>query len=112
MDRNGVERWPAASETMSRSGRAEDLDTLVTPAAVYRPGPRASPIEGLDAIRWWRAESDPCEEWVPGAEVVAVDGGTAVTERDARDSAPEVVHHLDLRIVRFITGGRCAEFEE
>ena len=113
MDRNGVERWLAAYETAWRDGRPEDLDTLFTPSAVYRPSPTAAPIEGLDAIRrWWRAESDPREQWDLTSEVLAVDGDTAVARLDVRYRAPEAVRYVDLWILRFITDGRCAAFEE
>jgi ketosteroid isomerase-like protein len=111
--RAGVEAWVARYERLWRTPGTEGLADLFAADASYLPSPWARPVEGLPAIaEFWDGERvDPDEPFTLAAEVVAVDGPTAVVRVDVEyGSGGE--RWRDLWILRFDESGRCAAFEE
>ena len=114
MDRTAVAEWVAGYEQAWRTPGTGLLAELFAPQACYLPSPWVRPVEGLDAIaRFWEAERvGPDEEFTMTAEVVAVDGETAVVRAEVSYGAPETSSWRDLWVLRFAADGRCSWFEE
>ncbi|RLQ01775.1 hypothetical protein EAD96_23465 [Micromonospora sp. BL1] len=114
MDRNRVAAWIAAYEQAWRTPGTAALGTMFTSDASYRQGPYRDPVVGLPAItRMWDSERDgPDEVFEMTAEVVAVDGDTAVARVQVRYGDPVDQEWRDLWIMRFAEDGRCLSFEE
>lgn len=74
--------------------------------------PYEEPVHGLASIEelWERERAGPDEEFELSAEVVAVEGDTAVARVEVAYARGE--EYRDLWIVRFDEDGRCREFEE
>lgn len=113
MDRTDVTRWIDSYETAWRTPGTAVLAELFTADATYRQGPYRDPVTGLPAIaEMWDAERDgPGEGFDMVAEVLAVEGGTAVARVSVRYHRP-VREFLDLWVLRFDDEGRCRAFEE
>lgn len=114
MDRQAVEQWVERYERSWRSSGTDHLNGLFTTDATYLPSPWARPVEGLEAIAaFWDAERDgPDEEFAMAAEVVAVDGNTAVVRVSVDYGEPVTDRWRDLWVLRFADDGRCSAFEE
>ncbi|HEX6256990.1 MAG TPA: nuclear transport factor 2 family protein [Euzebyales bacterium] len=111
-DRDAVERWIAAYETLWRTAGTDRLPELFTPDAAYVPSPWHEPIADADAIaRFWDEERDgPNEVFTMASDVIAVDGDVAVV-RVAVDYA-HGRSWRDLWVLRFAGDGRVSRFEE
>jgi hypothetical protein len=74
--------------------------------------PYGEPVRGLAAIAalWEREREGPDEDFGMDAEIVAVEGDTAVARIEVDYARGE--RYRDLWIVRFAADGRCREFEE
>ena len=72
------------------------------------------PVEGLRAIAdLWESERDGAHEpFAMTAQVVAVDGDTAVVRVHVDYHDPDAGRWRDLWVLRFADDGRCAAFEE
>ncbi len=114
MDRDAVQQWVTDYERLWRTAGTDGLAGLFAPSAVYLPSPWASPISGLEAIgRFWDAERDGADEvFTMAADVVAVDGDTAVVRVSVTYGEPAVARWRDLWVLRFDADGRCTGFEE
>jgi hypothetical protein len=114
MDRSAVEKWVADYERAWRTPGTGLLAGLFVPEASYLPSPWAQPLVGLDAIAtFWEAERvGPDEVFTMTAEVVAVDGETAVVRVTVGYGAPVTSSWRDLWVLRFAQDCRCAWFEE
>ncbi|MGH3306318.1 MAG: YybH family protein [Nocardioides sp.] len=114
MDRKAVEAWVEGYERLWRMPGTDGLADLFTPDASYLPSPWAQPINGLDDIaRFWDAEREgPDEEFGMTAEVVAVDGDTAVVRVSVDYAGSDGGRWRDLWVVRLDRDGRCSSFEE
>jgi hypothetical protein len=112
--RDAVAAWVEAYERAWRSPGVAGLADLFTPDAFYSQGPYRDPVVGLDAIgRMWDAQRDgPDEIFSMSAEIVAVDGSTAVIRVAVTYGEPVDSEYLDLWIARFAADGRCEHFEE
>jgi ketosteroid isomerase-like protein len=114
MDGSVVQQWVSGYERAWRTAGTEALADLFTPDVSYLPSPWATPLDGLGALgRFWEAErKGPDEEFVMTAEVVAVDGPTAVVRVAVDYGEPLFSRWRDLWVLRFADDGRCAAFEE
>ncbi|MEO3781359.1 nuclear transport factor 2 family protein [Micromonospora sp. B11E3] len=114
MDRKLVADWIAAYERAWRTPGTDALAGIFTEDASYRQGPYRTPVVGLPAIaRMWEAERDgPDEVFRMTAEVVAVEGDTAVARLEVRYGDPVAQEYRDVWIMRFAGDGRCRSFEE
>jgi ketosteroid isomerase-like protein len=113
-DRTTVSRWLAGYETAWRSPGTDGLAALFTADAVYIQSPYRDPVSGLAAIsRMWDAERDgPDEVFTISAEIVAVDGPTAVVRAQVQYADPVSQEYRDLWVLRLGDDGRCSWFEE
>jgi ketosteroid isomerase-like protein len=109
-----VESWIAGYERAWRAPGTERLDALFNERAVYRMSPYDEPAVGLEQIAelWEREREGPDEAFEMAAEIVAVDGKTAVVRVAVRYGPPQHLEYRDLWVVRFDPDGRCREFEE
>ncbi len=114
MDRVGVEAWVERYEQVWRTAGTDGLRDLFSPDATYLTSPWATPVEGLEGLaELWDAERDgPDETFTMRAEVLAVDGDTAVVRVAVDYGDPVVSRWLDLWVIRFDGDGRCRAFEE
>jgi ketosteroid isomerase-like protein len=114
MDRKAVEAWIEGYERLWRRPGTDGLADLFTSDASYLPSPWARPINGIDDItRFWDDEREgPDEEFSMAAEVVAVDGDTAVVRVSVEYGGPDGGRWRDLWVVRLARDGRCSSFEE
>ncbi|MGH3362656.1 MAG: nuclear transport factor 2 family protein [Nocardioides sp.] len=114
MDRRAVEQWVDNYQRLWRTPETDGLADLFLPNATYLPSPWARPVNGLEEIaHFWDDERDgPDEDFTMAADIVAVDGETAVVRVsvDYGDSAKE--RWRDLWVIRFGQDGRCSFFEE
>jgi ketosteroid isomerase-like protein len=111
--REHVTVWIDDYETAWRTAGTDGLADLFTPDATYSQGPYRDPVVGLPAIAgMWQAERDgPDERFDMVAEVVAVEGDTAVARVSVRYHDP-AREYRDLWIMRFAEDGRCRSYEE
>jgi len=111
-DRSAVAAWIEAYERAWRSAGTAALAELFTADASYRMSPYEEPVRGLESIGalWERERTGPDEEFELSAEIVAVEGDTAVARLEVAYARGE--QYRDLWIVRFDEDGRCREFEE
>ena len=109
-----VRRWLAAYEAAWRAPGTEALAAIFTDDASYRHSPYEEPVVGLDAIRrmWDQDREGPDEIFILAADIVAVDGSTAVVRADVRYGEPLRQEYRDLWIMRLGEDGRCSWFEE
>jgi ketosteroid isomerase-like protein len=114
MERRTVEQWVEAYERLWRAPGTEGLAALFAPDATYLPSPWARPVTGLEEIaRFWDEERDSAdEEFALSADVVAVDGDTAVVRVSVDYGHPTGGRWRDLWVVRLAEDGRCSSFEE
>ena len=113
LDRAAVTRWIDGYETAWRTAGTDGLAELFAGDATYSQGPYREPVAGLAAIAgMWEAERDGHDEGFDMlAELLAVDGGTAVARVSVRYHDP-AREYLDLWVMRFDDEGRCRVFEE
>ena len=111
--REQVTVWIDDYETAWRSEGTAGLADLFTADATYLQGPYREPVAGLAAIaEMWEAERDgPGEGFDMVAEILAVEGRTAVARVSVRYHDP-AQEWLDLWVIRFDDEGRCTAFEE
>jgi hypothetical protein len=114
MDRRAVEQWVERYEQLWRTPGTDGLADLFQPDATYLASPWARPVTGLEAItHFWDAERQGAdEEFSMSADVVAVDGATAVVRVSVDYGTPDRARWRDLWVMRFAEDGRCASFEE
>lgn len=112
IDRASVESWIARYERAWRVAGTESLAELFREDASYRMAPYEDAARGLETISalWERERAGPDEEFEMNAELVAVEGDTAVARIDVAYASGE--EYRDLWIIRFAGDGRCREFEE
>jgi ketosteroid isomerase-like protein len=113
-DRAMVSRWLAGYEAAWRAPGTEGLAGLFTGDATYLQSPYEQPVTGLDAIkRMWEEEREgPDEVFTLTADILAVDGPTAVIRAEVCYGDPPRQQYRDLWVIRFAGDGRCAWFEE
>lgn len=111
--RTTVEAWVHRYEQLWRTPGTAGLTQLFTPDATYRTSPWADPVVGLPALaEFWDAERDgPDEPFTMDAEVVAVDGPTAVV-RVGVEYRASGDRWRDLWVLQLDEHGRCTAFEE
>ena len=109
-----MQRWVAGYERAWRTPGVGRLSELFSPAVCYRPSPWQADVVGLAALgRFWEAERDgPDEEFTLAADVVAIDGSTAVLRLDVDYADASVGRWRDLWVLGFADDGRCRSFEE
>ena len=112
MDHAGVQRWVEDYERLWRMPGTELLAGLFSVDARYTPSPWATPVEGLEALAaFWESEREGADEqFTMTAEVVAVDGPTAVARVEVDYGSGN--RWRDLWALRFADDGRCDSFEE
>jgi len=111
MDRDMVMGWVSRYERAWRDGDLAGLEGLFTPEARYRVSPYATSLVGHEGIRSiWLA--DEGETFTVAAELVALDGPTAVVRLVVRYGEPLRQEYTDLWLVRFADDGRAEDFEE
>jgi ketosteroid isomerase-like protein len=108
-----VETWVRDYERLWRTPGTDRLAELFTPDATYRPSPWAPPVAGLQALAafWEDGRDGPDESFTMSAEVVAVDGPTAVV-RVSVDYGESGDRWRNLWVLELDEHGRCAAFEE
>jgi ketosteroid isomerase-like protein len=108
-----VEAWVRDYERLWRTPGTDRLAELFTPDATYRPSPWARPVAGLQALAafWEDGRDGPDESFTMSAEVVAVDGPTAVV-RVSVDYGGSGDRWRNLWVLELDEDGRCAAFEE
>ena len=113
-DRAMVRRWLAAYEAAWRAPGTRGLAEVFTDDASYRQSPYQEPVVGLDAIRrMWDDERDgPDEIFTIAADILAVDGPTAVVRAEVHYGDPLRQEYRDLWIMQLGDDGRCNAFEE
>ena len=114
MDRAAASAWIEAYERAWRSPGVEGISEIFSPEAVYSPGPFEEPVAGLGAIGvfWERERRSAEEEFSLDAELIAVEGDTAVAQVEVAYGDPRPQLYRDLWVMRFDEGGRCRSFEE
>lgn len=114
MERRAVEQWVEGYERLWRTPGTDGLAELFVQDARYLPSPWSRPITGLDRIaEFWDAERDSADEdFSMSADVVAVDGETAVVRVAVDYGASGSGRWRDLWVIRFAEDGRCSSFEE
>jgi len=112
-NRTRVETWVRDYERLWRTAGTDDLAQLFTADATYTTSPWAPPVVGLPALaEFWDAERDgPDEEFTLTAQVIAVDGPTAVVRVDVEYLEPGD-RWRDLWILELDDDGLCSAFEE
>jgi ketosteroid isomerase-like protein len=113
-NRMTVSRWLAGYEAAWRAPGTGHLAAIFTEDASYRQSPYTEPVVGLEAIRrMWDAEREgPDEVFTLAADIVAVDGPTAVVRAEVRYGDPVRQEYRDLWVMRLGEDGRCSWFEE
>ena len=113
-DRAMVNRWLAAYEAAWRAPDTQGLAALFAEDASYRQSPYQEPVVGLGAIRrmWDEERAGPDEVFTLAAEILAVDGPTAVVRTQVRYGDPVTQEYRDLWVMRLGDDGRCNWFEE
>lgn len=108
-----VQTWIRNYERLWRTPGTDALTDLFTTDATYKTSPWAEPIAGLPALaEFWESHRDgPDESFTMSAEVVAVDGPTAVVRVSVEYGEPGD-RWLDLWIIELDDDGRCTAFEE
>ena len=108
-----VQTWINTYERLWRTPGTYALTDLFTTDATYKTSPWAAPIVGLPALaEFWESHRDgPDESFTMSAEVVAVEGPTAVV-RVSVEYGGSGDRWLDLWIIELDDDGRCTAFEE
>jgi ketosteroid isomerase-like protein len=105
-----VMAWVADYERSWRDGDAAGLDRLFTEDARYLRSAYDDPgLNGLDEIRATWVDDSP---FTFTAELVAVDGSTAVVRAEVKYPGSEPPEYRDLWILQFADDGRVRHFEE
>jgi ketosteroid isomerase-like protein len=105
-----VMTWVADYERSWREGDAAGLDRLFTEDARYLRSAYDDPgLNGLDEIRAFWVDDSP---FTFTAELVAVDGSTAVVRAEVKYPGSEPPEYRDLWILQFADDGRVRHFEE
>ena len=105
-----VMTWVDSYERLWRDRDAASLDRLFTEDARYLRSAYDDPgLTGLDAIRNFWDEDTP---FTMTAELVAVDGSTAVVRAEVNYLGEQPHEYRDLWILRFADDGRVRHFEE
>lgn len=114
VDRVAVTEWVAGYERLWRRPGTDGLDELFTSDVAYVHSPYERPIVGLAALAadWEAQREGPNESFTLGAEVVAVEGTTAVVRAEVRYGDPVRQEYRDLWVLEFAPDGRCRRFEE
>ena len=114
MDRDDVRRWVGRYEEVWRTPGTSALGELFTEDATYLASPWATPVVGVEALAaFWESEREGAEEeFTLAAEVVAVDGDTAVVRVQVDYERAGAGRWRDLWVIRFADDGRCCGFEE
>jgi hypothetical protein len=114
MNRAEAREWVDRYERAWRTAGTAGLSTLFAADATYQTAPFAKPHRGLTEIAaMWEAERlGPDERFSMSAEIVAVEGDTAVLRVRVLYGPPKDQEYRDLWIVRFDGEGRCVAFEE
>jgi ketosteroid isomerase-like protein len=111
MNRTDVMRWVAGYEDAWRSGDLAALAALFTEDARYRRSPYEPSAVGHRGIaEFW--QDDVGSDFTLSAELVAVDGLTAVVRLEVHYAEPVRQEYRDLWVLRFAGDGRVADFEE
>jgi len=112
--RGQVAEWLGAYERAWRTAGTDPLGELFTQDATYSLGPYEERHSGLEAIgeMWEHERRGPDEEFTMTAEVIAVDGDTAVAQVEVVYGPPTDREYRDLWVMRFADDGRCTSFEE
>jgi uncharacterized protein (TIGR02246 family) len=112
--RAAVEDWVRRYEAAWRAAGTDGLAAIFTADATYLRSPYETPEIGLEAIAaMWEAEREgPDEVFTLAAEVVAVDGASAVVRAEVRYGDPVRQEYRDLWVLRLVEDGRCSWFEE
>ncbi|MGW2091172.1 YybH family protein [Promicromonospora sukumoe] len=112
-NRETVETWIRDYERLWRTPGTDGLDQLFTADATYLTSPWAEPITGLPALaEFWESHRDgPDEEFTLTAQVIAVDGPTAVVRASVEYLEPGD-RWRDLWVLELDADGRCSAFEE
>lgn len=107
-----TQAWVRSYEQLWRTPGTDRLAELFAPDATYRTSPWADPVTGLPAIaEFWEAGRDgPDETFTMDAQVVAVDGPTAVVRVSVDYDGGD--RWRDLWVLTFDDDGRCTAFEE
>lgn len=108
-----AEAWVHQYEQLWRTPGTDGLAELFTPDATYLTSPWATPVVGLAALAefWDDARDGPDELFTMGAEVIAVDGPTAVVRVSVEYHASGD-RWRDLWVLELDDDGRCTAFEE
>lgn len=108
-----VEAWVRDYERAWRTAGTDRLAEIFTPDATYRPSPWARPVVGLPAIAqfWEDGRDGPDEPFTLSAEVVAVDGSTAVVRAHV-EYGGSGDRWRNLWVLELDEDGRCTAFEE
>ncbi|MBF6241765.1 nuclear transport factor 2 family protein [Nocardia otitidiscaviarum] len=114
MDRAAVQQWIEGYESAWRTPGTAAVRELFADAAEYYVSPWATPITGHAAIAdFWEAGRDgPDEPFTMTAELIAVDGDTAVARVVVEYLRDTPASWRDLWVLRFDPSGRCVRFEE
>jgi len=111
VDRLAVTAWVGAYEDAWRENDADAAISLFTSDVRYRPSPYEPSAIGHEGVRTlWPDE--PGTDFTMGAEVVAVEGVTAVVRVVVRYRRPREQEYTDLWLLRFADDGRVEDFEE
>ncbi|GAB2484007.1 hypothetical protein GCM10027063_27510 [Promicromonospora xylanilytica] len=112
-DHATVRTWIRDYERLWRTPGTDGLTQLFTPHTTYRTTPWAPPINGLPALAaFWEEERDgPDEPFTMDAEIVAVQGPTAVV-RVSVEYGDSGDRWRDLWVLELDDDGRCTAFEE
>jgi ketosteroid isomerase-like protein len=113
-DRAAVLSWLVAYEAAWRNPDTSVLAEMFTADASYLQAPYAQPVTGLAAIRqmWDAQRAGPDEVFSLAAEVVAVDGDTAVVHAEVHYGDPVEQEWRDLWVLHLGADGKCSYFEE
>ncbi|MFE7506288.1 nuclear transport factor 2 family protein [Promicromonospora sp. NPDC057488] len=111
--RTQVETWVRDYERLWRTAGTDDLAQIFTADATYKTSPWAPPVVGLAALaEFWDAERDgPDEEFTLTAQIIAVDGPTAVVRVNV-EYLETGDRWRDLWILELDDHGLCSAFEE
>lgn len=114
LDRDAVRRWVDAYERAWRTAGTDSLTGIFAADASYLHSPYAEPVVGLPRIQaMWEEDRDgPGEVFTMSAEIVAVEGDSAVMRALVRYGDPVRQEYTNLWVLRFDALNRCTWFEE
>jgi hypothetical protein len=114
LQRAHFEAWILAYERAWRTAGTDSLDALFTNGAWYSPAPFEEALIGRAAIAdFWDAErKSPDEQFSFRADVLAVDGDTAVARVSVEYDDERTASYKNLWIIVLDEDSRCRHFEE